>query len=214
VRLVNPIAKATTAIGARARASNVSGAPARCLPFSRVSSVLVMLLSTCGASASVAAPLPTSPVYLDATEAYNGLQVEPATITYTGDGTGLLGGYRVRGPNARIKWTSWTGKRARGSGFNQLNDCVPFCAHGHFHRYPVRIEMWRPAQVAGLLVFSRMTIFYLGARPRGESSHYTFTDSYRAGGGFGWGPPDREGYCRNTHGLKPAPGCSNINSLP
>jgi hypothetical protein len=74
--------------------------------------------------------------------------------------------------------------------------------------------MWRPARIAGTLVFTRLTIIYPSARPRGQTRHYTFTDSYRAGGGFGWGPPDAEGYCTNTHGLAPAAGCKNIHSLP
>jgi hypothetical protein len=165
------------------------------------------------AVSSAAATIPVSPVDLNATEAYEGLQVEPATITYTGDGTGFLGGENPRDRDSRIQWTDWTSRRADGTGFNQLNDCDPFCAHGHFHRFRVRIELWRPTRIAGTLVFSRMTIFYLGARPKGELLHYTFTDTYRAGG-FGWGPPDAEGYCTNTHGLKPEPSCRNIYSLP
>lgn len=176
--------------------------------------MLGALVSAPLAALSAAANLPVSPVDLGASSAYGGLQVEPAVIGYTGDGTGFLGGRSARDRNARIDWKKWTAARADGTGFNQLNDCVPYCARGHFHAFTVRIEMWRPARIAGTLVFTRMTIFYLRGRPKGEPGHYTFTDIYRAGFGFGWGPPDAEGYCTNTHGMTPAAGCGNIHSLP
>jgi hypothetical protein len=186
--------------------------------FSGVAVVATLIALACGvgAPAASAAALPVSPVYLNASSAYEGLRVRPATITYTGDGTGLLGGAKVRTPSASIAWSQWTATRAFGSGFNQLNDCIPYCAHGHFHGYPVGIEMWRPRSLGGLLVFTRMTITYKARRPRGEPPHYTFTDTYRPGasGGYSWGPPDAEGYCTDTHGVPPQPSCRNIHSLP
>jgi lysophospholipase L1-like esterase len=103
---------------------------------------------------------------------------------------------------------------ALGTGFNQLNDCVPFCAAGHFHGYPVRIEMWRPRTIASILVFTRLTIFYTKGRPAGEPSHYTFTDSRLISGGYSWGPPTEQGYCVNTYGLTPEAACMNIHALP
>lgn len=170
---------------------------------------------TPGANATAAVTLPASPIYLNATFAYGGLQVEPATITYTGDGTGLLAGANVRDRSSGIEWTRWTTARASGTGYNQLNDCVPYCARGRFHAYRVRIELWRPRTLAGTLVFTRMTIFYVGARPHGEPRHYTFTDSHEGGpGGYSWGPPDAEGYCIHTGGLTPPASCKNIHALP
>lgn len=165
------------------------------------------------------AHLPLSPVYLGASYAYNGLsyrglQVEPNTITYTGDGTGLLGGSSARDERSGIHWTRWGKSRAFGTGFNQLNDCNPFCAAGHFHGYPVRIEMWQPRTLGGILVFTRLTIFYVRRRPPEASAYYTFTDSYKHGYGYGWGPPDLKDYCSGSYGVPPAPGCSNTRSLP
>lgn len=169
--------------------------------------------------ASAAGTLPLSPTSLGATHAYDGLQVKPLTIVYTGDGTGFLGGANVGSRSSGIDWTKWTANLAIGRGFNQLNDCNPDCAGGKFHGYPVKIELWRPRTLAGTLVFTRMTIFYEKGAPQEEPRHYTFTDTFTKGvdgasGGYGWGPPDAVGYCIHTHGLQPAAGCKNIHSLP
>jgi hypothetical protein len=177
--------------------------------------IAVVAVSTAVASASASRTLPLSPTYLDATTASNALKVEPQTITYTGDGTGFLGGAVANSDGSSIHWTKWTRHVALGSGFNQLNNCSPSCAGGTFHGYRVKIEVWRPRTLAGTLVFTRMTIFYQRGRPRGEPRHYTFTDSYRRDtGGYSWGPPTAQSYCVHTHGLAPFAGCKNIHSLP
>ncbi len=165
------------------------------------------------ASVSADGALPVSPIYLQASSASNGLQVRPATITYTGDGTGFIGGANARNRSSGIHWTKWTAQVALGTGYNQLNNCTPDCAGGAFHSYRVKVELWRPRTLAGRLVFTRMTIFYKKGRPRGEPRHYTFTDLY-ASGGYGWGPPDAQGYCVGTYNTTPARGCKNIHSLP
>lgn len=195
------------------------------VPVCRKTSILAPALVTICAviacvgegSVSASGTLPVSPTFLNATAAYNGLQVRPARITYTGDGTGFLGGARVRDQHGGIRWSSWTPAIARGAGFNQLDDCEPDCARGKFHGYAVRIELWRPETLAGTLVFTRMTIFYQRGRPRGEAHHYTFTDMHvgaTSGGGYSWGPPDAFGYCTHTNRQPPAPDCKNIHSLP
>lgn len=175
--------------------------------------IVVGVITSLAADASTAGTLPVSPTFLGATHTYNGLQVEPATITYTGDGTGFLGGANVRSRNSGIRWTKWSPRVALGTGFNQLNNCTPDCAGGKFRGYRVKIELWRSRTLAGTLVFTRMTIFYKNVRPRGEPRHYTFTDTY-VSGGYGWGPPDEQGYCVHTYGLKPAADCKNVHSLP
>jgi hypothetical protein len=166
--------------------------------------------------ASASNTLPVSPTFLSATTAYGGLQVKPATITYTGDGTGLFAGANVRDRQSGIDWTKWTSDLALSTGFNQLNNCEPDCADGTFSGYPVKIEMWRPQTLHGTLVFTRMTIFYKHNHPSGAQSHYTFTDTYTGGigGGYGWEPPSEEGYCTNTYGQPRAAGCKNIHTLP
>jgi hypothetical protein len=173
------------------------------------------------ASVAASASLPLSPVFLDATLAHEGLQVEPARITYTGDGTGFLGGADVGDESSSIEWTQWTTGAALGTGFDQLDNCDPDCADGTYTGYRVRIDMWRPRVLAGTLVFTRMTIFFLRHTPRGAPHHYTFTDTHTAGryGSFGWGPPGADTYCtyhgkKPYPGWKPFPGCQNIHSLP
>ena len=170
------------------------------------------LLSAVDAVASFSRGLPVSPTYLGATAAYDGLQLRPRTIGYTGDGTGFLGGAHARGPSSGIHWTKWTRHVALGRGFNQLDNCTPDCAGGAFRGYRVKIELWRPRALGGRLVFTRLTIFYTRP-PRGEPRHYTFTDSYSRGG-YGWGPPDEQFYCVHTHGLRPAAGCKEHPLAP
>ncbi len=184
----------------------------RSLP--RSGAIVLVSLGLLVAGASASGTLPASPTAVGVTRAPDGLQVEPARIIYTGDGSGLLAGADVGSLRSRIEWTEWTAKLARGTGFNQLDDCEPSCAGGRFHGYPVRIEQWRPRELGGALVFTRMTIFYGKSRPPGQPSHYTFTDVYSAPGGYGWGPPGVAGYCTDTQGLAPAAGCQNIHSLP
>jgi hypothetical protein len=179
----------------------------------RASLVSLSGMAALAASAAASNGLPLSPTYLGATAAHNGLQVRPATITYTGDGTGFLGGAHARNGRSGIHWSKWTTRVALGTGFNQLDNCRPDCAGGAFRGYGVRIELWRPRSLGGRSVFTRLTIFYKRDRPRGEPRHYTFTDSYSKGG-YGWGPPDERFYCDHTYGLKPAAGCKNIHSLP
>jgi hypothetical protein len=177
--------------------------------------IVLTAIGVVAGDASASGTLPVSPTSLSATTAHGGLQVKPAMIIYTGDGTGLLAGANVRNRQSGIDWTKWTSDLAFGTGFNQLNNCEPDCAGGTFSGYPVKIELWRPRTLHGTLVFTRMTIFYERDRPRGEPSHYTFTDTYTGGlGGYGWGPPDEQGYCVNTGGQPPAAGCQNIDTFP
>lgn len=174
----------------------------------------LLLIGVLAPQAVAGGPLPLSPVDVGVTSANNGLQVKPRVIIYTGDSSGFLGGANLKGARSSILWTTWNSTRALGSGFNQLDDCEPSCAGGKFHRYPVKIEMWRPRNVARTLVFTRLTIFYEKGRPSGEPAHYTFTDLHFAPGGFGWGPPSAYGYCTHTQGQKPSAGCQNIHVLP
>jgi hypothetical protein len=40
-----------------------------------------------------------------------------------------------------MHWSSWGRKVASGHGTAHLNDCIPFCAAGHFHKYAARIRL-------------------------------------------------------------------------
>lgn len=91
-------------------------------------------------------------------------QVRPRRyVLACGDGNEYLAG---------LRWSSWT-SHAFGSGTHAFNDCVPFCARGHFHSFRVLVVLWRaeprPGH-AGERYFTRFTLIYTGKR------------SYRAGG--------------------------------
>jgi hypothetical protein len=40
-----------------------------------------------------------------------------------------------------MHWKSWGRRAATGVGTAHLNDCIPFCAAGHFHKYRARIRL-------------------------------------------------------------------------
>jgi hypothetical protein len=115
--------------------------------------MVLALIGVFAADASGSDTLPLSPVFIRATTAFDGLQVKPARITYTGDGSGFLGGANARDLHSGIDWTKWTTELALGTGFNQLDNCEPDCASGTFHGHPVKIELWRPRTLSGTLVF-------------------------------------------------------------
>lgn len=186
---------------------------ARKLRPAAVALVAAVAAATAVTAASAAGALPLAPVDLGATHAYNGLQARPKRIIYTGDGTGFLGGRYADRASSSLHWTRWTSHVAKGSGYDQLNDCKPYCAAGKFHAYKVRIELWRPRTLKNTLLFTRLTIWYQGRRPSGQPWHYTFTDS-RMASGFGFSPPSEDGYCVHTFGQKPEASCKNIHSLP
>ena len=110
------------------------------------------------------------------------LQVRPATVSFTGDGTGYLGG-RTTSPRhydrGGIDWLSWGERSAYGRGYAWLNDCRPYCAAGHFHKHRATIRASRPRN--GL--FTRLTIVY---RYGGRTVHDRRSLD-RAGGYWFWG---------------------------
>lgn len=74
---------------------------------------------------------------------------------------------------AGLNWAAWGPSAAFAEGVSTFNDCVPYCAAGHFHSFPVLVALWRaqprPGH-AGQRYFTRLTIIYTGNR------------TYRAGG--------------------------------
>jgi hypothetical protein len=73
-----------------------------------------------------------------------------------------------------LSWTSWTPKRASGHGTQVENDCIPYCAAGHFHRYPVLVVLRGLAALRGdpgTLRYTNVTLIYPGARPPVFNGH-------------------------------------------
>jgi hypothetical protein len=85
--------------------------------------------------------------------------VRPAQIVYTGDGSGVLGGFSGTGPYpryGRLKWSGWNSRQAVGSGAVWLDDCEPDCAEGTFHSYAVKVHAFDPQADH----FTRLTLRY------------------------------------------------------
>ena len=73
-----------------------------------------------------------------------------------------------------LSWTSWTPKLASGYGTQEENDCIPYCAAGHFHAYPVLVVLWDTAALRGspgTVRYTKITLIYPGARPRVYNGH-------------------------------------------
>jgi hypothetical protein len=92
--------------------------------------------------------------------------VRPGSLTLTcADGNNAL---------TAMTWTSWGPKLAGGYGTQVMNDCIPYCAAGHFHRYPVLVVLWGAAAWPGhpgALRYSEMTLIYTGVRPQVYNGH-------------------------------------------
>ena len=85
------------------------------------------------------------------------LLVKPLEIVYTGDGSGILGGFArtsKRDYFGQLKWSSWTHTQATASGAVWLDNCNPDCAQGTFFPFPVTIVAFQPS--AGH--FTRLTL--------------------------------------------------------
>ena len=83
-----------------------------------------------------------------------------------------------------LSWAAWGSSSAFGSGTYVLNDCVPYCADGHFHSFPVLVALWgaepRPSH-AGQMYFTHLTIIFTGShsyRADGKLYQLPATGSY------------------------------------
>jgi hypothetical protein len=84
------------------------------------------------------------------------LLVRPAQIIYTGDGSGILGGFdggRDKG-FGHLTWTRWTTGSAYGHGADWIDDCRPDCADGTFTAHKATVNAFRPRGGR----FTRLTI--------------------------------------------------------
>jgi hypothetical protein len=116
---------------------------------------LVAVCLALPAAAQARQKLPLLPTDLSL---HHNLQVRPFQISYTGDGSGWLGGFDGTGRLnfGRMHWPRWNRTQAKGKGAVWLDDCVPDCADGTFHPYAVTVYATDP--VAN--VFRHMTLRY------------------------------------------------------
>ena len=115
---------------------------------------LLIVLAAAGAvPASAHAALPT--VLTQGTPTF---EVRPAVISYTGDGTGIIGGSDGTGARnpGHLKWTRYTSRRGAATGVVWINDCDPDCAGGRFRGVKATVAVSRPARGH----FRRLTLRY------------------------------------------------------
>ena len=124
-----------------------------------------MRSTICGVAAVLAALLAPSasaaglPTLLTQIGRGNHFLVRPAQIVYTGDGSGILGGFNRGGPYPRfgsLRWSLWNRQQAVGSGAVWLDNCSQDCAQGTIHPYAVRVHAFDPK--AGH--FTRLTLSF------------------------------------------------------
>jgi hypothetical protein len=103
------------------------------------------------------APVPARTVVFDCPGQH--ALVRPKTfILACADGNALF---------VKLAWTSWTPGLASAKGTLVLNDCTPFCAAGHFHRYPAVVVLWGSKAVRpGERSYTTLTEILTGPRPR------------------------------------------------
>ncbi len=90
-------------------------------------------------------------------------QVRPYRISYTGDGSAILGGFtRYHGLHkssplsdyGRLHWTTYNAREGRAVGADWIDNFVPDGAAGTFHAIRATVHVYRPRHG----IFTRMTI--------------------------------------------------------
>src|SRR5271167_2189660 len=97
-----------------------------------------VLFSAATATAIAAQRLPAIPDSAG-TAADGVLQVRPATIVYSGDGSHFFAGVVTHGASphdAKIRWISWTATGATANATDVRGNCLPTCANGGYSTYP------------------------------------------------------------------------------
>jgi hypothetical protein len=116
--------------------------------------VLGATIAVAVAGSALAQGLPT--LLGNAAKGPTKLLVRPAQIVYTGDGSGILGGFDGgRGKGfGHLRWTKWTTGSAFGHGADWIDDCRPDCADGTFTPHAATLNAFRPRSGR----FTRLTV--------------------------------------------------------
>jgi hypothetical protein len=77
----------------------------------------------------------------------------------------------------RLTWHDWGHVTATARGTARANDCIPYCAAGHFHSYRVSVTAGSLRTCGSARFYARLVIAYVGARPRGIGTR----DAYALG---------------------------------
>lgn len=141
-----------------------------------VCAVLGLAVTACGSAAQTGTPTslrsrtPASPVAVSTVlfDCLHKTRVEPGSFVLAcADGNSYL---------THLSWRSWTAQQAVATGVHELNDCIPYCAAGKFHGYPVVVTFWRSEPVTGHTgerAYTEITVRYTGPRPPVYTSNGT-----------------------------------------
>ncbi|HEY7967647.1 MAG TPA: hypothetical protein VID68_11510 [Solirubrobacteraceae bacterium] len=70
-----------------------------------------------------------------------------------------------------LRWSSFGGTTARGSGDYYANDCTPNCAAGRFHTYPVKVALSHATRCKDRFDdYQLASVTFTGKRPAGQKS--------------------------------------------
>ncbi|MGW7103923.1 hypothetical protein [Streptomyces sp. NPDC054838] len=94
---------------------------------------------------------PADPVVV--VDCFSKAQVRPEEyLLACGDGNNNL---------VRLRWESWGPRTATATGTDMVNDCLPYCAAGRFHAYPVTVTLSKPQPWPGRPGVQRFTTIRL-----------------------------------------------------
>jgi hypothetical protein len=125
----------------------------------------ITLTASASPSSAAKATATASKVNVVIINCENKAQVKPRDFVLTcADGNSAL---------ESLSWIGWTPELASATGTLVQNDCIPYCAAGHFHKYPVIAVLWRPVGYGHShgVRFSELTMMFPGARPRIYNGH-------------------------------------------
>lgn len=83
-----------------------------------------------------------------------------------------------------LHWAAWGSASAFATGTDTFNICVPSCAAGHLHSFPVLAALWRAEPLPahpGERYFTRLTVIDTGSRSyraSGKTYHLPLTVTY------------------------------------
>jgi hypothetical protein len=96
------------------------------------------------------------------------LKLKPTRIILScGDGGTWLG---------KLKWSSWSGSQAVGSGNFTAINCTPNCSAGRTHSVAVKVTLSKPKMCPNQVehAFKQAAITYKGQRPKGAPTKVNF----------------------------------------
>ena len=90
----------------------------------------------------------------------------PSSLSFGGDGSFYVTG---------LTWSRWS-ETAAATGRAHQNDCVPFCAKGHYHVYRVTVRLSRPMICSnGRLEYTRISYRFVSKKPARIAALHRFS---------------------------------------